>query len=81
VRSEGVGETPNRSRISRYLPIFLLAAVIAALWLVPGSDLKSKTLIDAALLVGFAIACWAFGWLAEPATTLVFFLLAWRSPR
>ena len=75
MRSEGVGETPNRSRISRYLPIFLLAAVIAALWLVPGSDLKSKTLIDAALLVGFAIACWAFGWLAEPATTLVFFLL------
>ena len=61
--------------VSRYLPIVLLAAVIAALWLVPGGDPKTKTVIDAALLAGFAIACWAFGWLAEPATTLVFFLL------
>src|SRR5262249_39020509 len=53
----------------------LLAAVVAALWLIPGADAKSKTLTDATLLVGFAIACWAFGWLAEPATTLAFFLL------
>jgi di/tricarboxylate transporter len=50
-------------------------AVVAALWLVPGGDPRAKTLIDAALLVGFAIGCWAFGWLAEPATTLAFFLL------
>jgi len=70
-----VGETPTNSRVSRYLPIVVLAAVVAALWLVSGGDPKTKTLIDAALLVGFAIACWAFGWLAEPATTLVFFLL------
>lgn len=61
--------------VSRYLPIVLLAAVIAALWLVPGGDPKTKILIDAALLVGFTIACWAFGWLADPATTLLFFLL------
>jgi di/tricarboxylate transporter len=52
-----------------------LVAVVAALWLVPGGDPRTKTLIDAALLVGFAIGCWAFGWLAEPATTLAFFLL------
>ncbi|HXP74194.1 MAG TPA: SLC13 family permease [Stellaceae bacterium] len=63
------------SRISRYLPIVVLAAVIAALWLVPGGDPGTKRVIDAALLAGFAIACWAFGWLAEPATTFVFFLL------
>ena len=49
--------------------------MVVALWLVPGGDPGTKTLIDAALLVGFAIACWAFGWLAEPATTLAFFLL------
>ena len=49
--------------------------MVAALWLVPGGDPGTKTLIDAALLVGFAIGCWAFGWLAEPATTLAFFLL------
>lgn len=61
--------------VSRYLPIFLLTAVVAALWLIPVGDAKTKTLIDAALLVGFTIACWAFGWLAEPATTLAFFVL------
>ena len=54
-------------RTSRYLPILLLAAVIAALWLNPAGDPHTKTLIDAAMLVGFAIACWAFGWLGEPA--------------
>ena len=63
------------TRTSRFLPILLLGTVVAALWLLPAGDPKSKTLIDAALLVGFTIACWAFGWLAEPATTLMFFLL------
>jgi di/tricarboxylate transporter len=63
------------TRTWRYLPIVLLAALIAALSLIPVSDPHTKTLIDAALLVGFTIACWAFGWLPEPATTLVFFLL------
>jgi di/tricarboxylate transporter len=65
----------TNSRASRYLPLLLLAAVVAALWLVPGGDPKAKTLVDAAVLVGFAVACWSLGWLAEPATTLVFFLL------
>jgi len=72
VRSEGV---PAPHVVSRYLPVTVRAAIVLALWLIPASDPHTKTLIDAALLVGFAIACWAFGWLAEPATTLVFFLL------
>ncbi len=63
------------ARNSRHLPIILLAIVIAALWLIPAGDPHAKTLVHAALLVGFTIACWAFGWLGEPTTTLVFFLL------
>lgn len=55
------------------MPFAALAGAIAALALVPHDP--THRLAAAGILIGFAIACWAFGLFAEPVTTLLFFLL------
>jgi anion transporter len=58
------------------LPLVLLAAVVAALILVPHYHAGSPTLIRAGILVAFAIVCWVFELFREPVTSLLFMLLA-----
>jgi di/tricarboxylate transporter len=62
------------SALARVAPFVALAAVILALLFVPHDP--GHRVIAAAILIGFAIASWAFGWFAEPVTTLLFLLLA-----
>ena len=54
----------------RLFPFLLLAAVIAALLFGPATPI-----VQAAIIIGFAILSWALGLFAEPVTSLVFFLL------
>ncbi len=68
------GLAPARGIAARSLPLALLLAVIAALWL--GAHDGIGRVAEAALLVGFAIVSWAVGLFPEPVTTLLFFLLA-----
>lgn len=65
---------PRTADLGRYLPLATLAALIVALWL--ARQHGAPVLVEASLLIGFVILCWASSLLAEPATTLVFFLLA-----
>ncbi len=51
----------------------MLAATLLALFLVPQDP--AHRVVAASILIGFAIASWAFGLFAEPVTTLVFLLL------
>jgi anion transporter len=57
------------------LPGLLLAGTVLALWLAARGHPPPGRLLEAGILVGFAILCWASGWIAEPVTSLVFFLL------
>jgi di/tricarboxylate transporter len=59
--------------IARAVPLLALAAVIVTFALMPHD--RAHRVTAAAILIGFAIASWAFGLFAEPVTTLVFFLL------
>ena len=61
---------------AQHLPVVILVTVVAALRFVDRGHPPSAVLTEASILVGFAILCWAFGWLAEPVTSLTFFLLA-----
>lgn len=59
----------------RYRPALLVCGVVSALvaaWYGSGEDFR---LFGSAVVVGFAIVSWTFGLLAEPLTTLLFFLL------
>jgi di/tricarboxylate transporter len=60
--------------LARVVPFVTLAAVMLALLLMPHDPAHREA--AATILIAFAIASWAFGLFAEPATTLIFFLLA-----
>lgn len=60
--------------LPRILPPALLAVAIGALALAT-HQASPSTVVEAAIVVGFAIISWAFGLFAEPLTTLLFFLL------
>ncbi len=60
----------------RHLPLALLCVLVAALVLGSGAHGASHRVVEAGILVGFAILSWTFGLFPEPITTLVFFLLA-----
>lgn len=77
-RTTGNGKstrTPFGAVVARHLPMALLVGVIAALCFAPRIHGQSTVIVEAGVLVGFAIASWAFGLLGEPITTLVFFML------
>jgi di/tricarboxylate transporter len=61
------------SWMARGVPLAALAATLVALFLVPHD--ATHRIADASILIGFAIASWAFGLFAEPVTTLTFLLL------
>src|SRR5215469_972866 len=61
----------HKKRWTRLAPLGLVLALAAALVVAEGSGL-----VQAGILVAFAIVSWAFGLLGEPLTSLVFFLLA-----
>lgn len=67
-----VAARPRSGLVSAAALIALIAALCGAPWL---SDLP-PVLVRAAVLVAFTISAWAFGFLAEPVNSLVFFLLA-----
>jgi di/tricarboxylate transporter len=64
---------PRRAALARALPLAVLAGVVIALLLVPHDS--GHRVAAAGILVGFALASWAFGLFAEPVTTLLFLLL------
>ncbi len=59
--------------LGRWGPLALLACVVAALWMSAHSG--ASPAVEAAILIGFVIACWVFNLFAEPVTSLVFTLL------
>jgi di/tricarboxylate transporter len=59
--------------LGRALPLFVLGATLLGLFVAPHGP--SERIPDAAILIAFAIASWAFGLFAEPVTSLVFLLL------
>lgn len=61
-------------RLAAVLPLLPVAAVVAALSLTTQAAPHDRAL-SAGILIGFAILSWAFGLIAEPATSLLFFLL------
>ncbi|HTP84764.1 MAG TPA: SLC13 family permease [Alphaproteobacteria bacterium] len=63
---------PGRSVLA-YGPAALLLCVIAALW--AWSQSGAPSLVGAAILIAFVIACWVFGIFAEPVTSFIFILL------
>src|SRR5579883_769516 len=76
MRGQGVarahGGRPSHSVLA-YGPAALLLCVIAALW--AWSQSGAPSLVGAAILIAFVIACWVFGIFAEPVTSFVFILL------
>ena len=61
-------------RLARVLPLALPLAAVAAL-AVATHQVRPSPVVEAGIVVGFAIISWAFGLFAEPMTTLLFFLL------
>ncbi|HEY4134788.1 MAG TPA: SLC13 family permease [Alphaproteobacteria bacterium] len=59
----------------RYTPLLLVLGVVALLVVATQVAGDHFRLYAAAIIVGFAIASWTLGLLAEPLTTLLFFLL------
>jgi anion transporter len=74
LRRARFGAGTGAAGLRRHMPLLLLAAVMAMLWL-GGRGGGPVALVEAGVLVGFVLLCWATGLLGEPATTLVFFLL------
>ena len=72
--SEPSAASPRLNPLARLLPLLVLAGVIAALSLAPHGAPQDRA-VAAAILIGFAILSWALGLIAEPATSLLFFLL------
>lgn len=62
-------------RLVRALPLTLLLATTTTALLLATHQFRLSGVLEAAIVVGFAIVSWAFGLFAEPLTTLLFFLL------
>lgn len=60
----------------RRLPLALVGLIILVLAFAPMVAGADAVLVEIGVLVAFALASWTFGFLPEPLTTLVFFLLA-----
>lgn len=62
--------------IARLRSLALMVGVCLLLWLSPAWFDARTELVRGGILVALTIAAWAFGFLAEPVTALLFFLLA-----